>query len=122
MSARSIDPRADWEKFYRQIFGRKYDFSGVSIPEAENIFSWYACIPGKMENEEALSGGKKQFDFDKWTDRKLDKALNLSFGRDAESGLYIVRFRPNIEADKDLINLSADDIAEKKINTAANIV
>lgn len=111
---------ADWEKYFRKIHGLKTDFAGINIPEAnDNNFPWFACRPENFLAERAYSGGKQLYPkWKEWTDRSLDDVLDLSFGRDGETKPRIVRFRANWEADHDLKNLSANDIAEKKINTA----
>jgi len=109
----------DWEKFFYKIHGLKVDFAGVRIPEADdNAFPWFSCSPENFSTERAFSGGKKLYNKWKWTDESLDDVLDLSFGRDSQKDPYIVRFHANWEADKALKNLSADIIAEKKINTA----
>jgi hypothetical protein len=108
---------SDWEKFYRKLFGLKIDFSGVSVPEASEEFSWFVCVPEGFSAEQAFSGGEKQFNFWKYTDKPLDDVLNLSFGRDEWKNSYIIRCRLNYEADEDLRNLSANAISEQHINT-----
>lgn len=108
-----------WEKFYKKIFGRKYDFSGLSIPQAEDIFVWPVCMAGDISAEDWLNVGKDPLPFWKYTSEKLDKVLDLSFGRDGWTSQYIVRFKANEEADEDLKNISAIKIAEMGINTAA---
>jgi len=107
----------DWQKFYKKIFNLKVDFSRVPVPEAPDEFSWLVCVP-KMTTEQAFRYGKKQFPNWKETDKSLDDVLDLSFGRDARQYPYIIRLCANVEADKDLRNLSADDIVAQKIDTA----
>lgn len=110
---------ADWEKYFWKIHGIKVDFADVSIPEADdNIFPWFVCKPENFSTEMAYSGGKKQYPKWKYTDKPLDDALNLSFGRDVFNHPYIIRLKPNWEADEDLKNLSANTIIKKQINTA----
>lgn len=109
---------AKWEEFYKSIYGRKQDFSGMVIPDAEEIFSWITYIPGEMPTGEAYKGLEKLHSTWKWTNSPLDDVLDLSFGRDARKDNYIVRYRPNAEADEDLKNFSANMVAERKINTS----
>lgn len=108
---------ADWEKYYLKIHRLKVDFSGIKIPEADDNFSWLICRPEKFFAERAFSGGKQLYPRWKCTDKSLDNALNMSFGRDGKVEPYIVRVRPNWEADEDLKNLSANQIAESKTDT-----
>jgi len=106
-----------WESFYKKIFGQKYDFSGISVPQGEDVFAWLICMAGDIPAEDWLSKGKNPPPFWKWTDRKLEDVLDLSFGRDGWNKQYIVRAKANLEADEDLKNLSAIQIAERKINS-----
>lgn len=108
----------DWEKYYREIHALKIDFSGVRIPEASDEFSWLICRPENFFAERAFSGGKILYPKFKWTNKLLgDGFLDMSFGRDGETEPYIARVRPNWEADEDLENLLANQIAERNINT-----
>lgn len=110
----------EWEKYFYKIHQLKADFSGVTIPEADDDdFPWFVCTPENFSTERAYSGGKQLYDKWKWTDKALDDILDLSFGRDSQKEPYIVRFHPNWEADETLKNLSADAITEKQINTSA---
>ena len=107
-----------WEKFYKKIFGRKYDFSGIPFPPADDVFTWTLCMAGDIPAEDWLSAGKNPFPFWKYTGKKLDEVLDLSFGRDGWNHQYIARLKANEEADEDLKDISAIKIAEMKINTA----
>jgi len=109
---------ADWERFYRKTFGHKYDFSGIVIPETDDIFAWPICLAGDISTEDWLSAGKNPPFNWKWTDKRLDDVIDLSFGRDGWDKQYITRLKANVEADEDLKNLSANQIAGRKINTA----
>ena len=107
-----------WEKFYKKIFGRKYDFSGIPLPPADDVFAWMLCVAGDIPAEDWLSAGKDPLPSWKYTSRKLDEVLDLSFGRDGWNHQYIARLKANEEADEDLKDISAIKIAEMKINTA----
>ena len=107
-----------WEKFYKKTYGRKYDFSGIFVPQADDIFAWPICMASDISAEDWLSAGKDQLPFWKYTDKKLDDLIDASFGRDGWEEDYIVRLRANEEADDDLRNISAIKIAEMGINTA----
>ena len=110
---------AKWEKFYKKVYGRKYDFSGISIPQADDIFAWPVCMAGDIPAEDWLSAGKDPFPFWKYTTEKLDDVIDFSFGRDGLARQYIVRFKANTEADEELKNISANKIAEMGINTGS---
>lgn len=108
---------ADWEKYYQKIHSLKTDFSDINIPEASDEFSWLICRPKNFFAERAYSGGKQLYDKWKWTDKSLDDVLDMSFGMDGKAKSYIIRIRSNQEADEDLKNLSANQIAKRNINT-----
>ena len=109
----------EWEKYFYKIHQLKVDFSGATIPEADDDnFPWFVCVPEKFSTERAYSGEKQLYSRCKWTNKALDDVLDLSFGRDSWRDPYIVRFHANWEADELLKNFSADIIAEKQINTS----
>jgi hypothetical protein len=105
------------EKFYKEEFGKKCDFAGLTIPEAEKIFAWLMCMTEKVGIEDLLSGGKNPQPFWKYTNKALDEVIDLSFGRDGHKEPYIFRAKANVEADENLKNLSTNKIAELKIVT-----
>ncbi|MFH1308641.1 MAG: hypothetical protein ABIH51_01355 [Patescibacteria group bacterium] len=107
----------DWKKFYKDIFNLQVDFSEEPIPEADDVFFWLICIPENFSTEQVFSGVKQQFKTWKHTDESLDNVLDLSFGRDAKKESYIIRVKPNWEADEDLKNISANQIQTEDINT-----
>jgi len=107
----------DWQKFLYEIFNVEADFSEVLIPSAPDELVWPICVPKGITTEQAFSRGKRQFSIRKYTKKSLDDVLDLSSGRDAWQNSYIVCVHPNVEADEDLKNLSANDIAAQKINT-----
>ncbi len=112
----------DWERYFQEIHSLKTDFSGIYIPEASDEFSWFICRPENFFAERAFNGGKKLYGRMKLTDESLDSVLDMSFGRDGKTESYVVRVRPNWGADwgaedEELINLSANQIVEKNINT-----
>lgn len=105
------------EKFYREEFGKKCDFAGLVIPEAEKIFAWLTCMTEKIGIEELLSGGKNPQPFWKYTNKPLDEVVDLKFGRDGHKNPYIFRAKANVEADENLKDISANKIAELGIVT-----
>lgn len=109
---------AEWEKYFWKIHRIRVDFAGVNIPKAEDDeFPWFVCKPENFSTEQAYGGGKRQYSKWRWNKNPLDKELDLSFGRDGRQYPYIVRFRPNWEADESLKNISAETILKKEINT-----
>jgi hypothetical protein len=102
--------------FYIEVYGSYLHFPDELIPEASDEFSWLSCVSGFISNEVSFSGGKNVPPHWKWTDRSLDVVLDLTQDRDAWTHSYIVRVRPNWEADEDLKNISANEIESRGIN------
>jgi hypothetical protein len=108
-----------WERYYRENYSLKTDFSKVRIPQAGDVqFPWLICRPENFSAEKALRGGRNLYTKWDWIgNRPLDGLLDMSFGRDGEDKPYIVLARANWEADEDLANLSANMVVERKIYT-----
>lgn len=102
--------------FYQQVFGLYLDFPDELMPEASDEFAWPVCVPGIISAEASFSGGKLNFPRWKCTDKVLDSVLDLNRGRDALIHSYIVRARPNWEADEYLKHLSGNNIKSQGIN------
>lgn len=103
--------------FYLETYGLYLHFPDeLLVPEASDEFSWPVCIPGIISNEISFSGGKNVPPHWKWTENSLDAVLDLSRGRDAWTHSYVVRVRPNWEADEDLKNISGNDIERRGLN------
>ena len=105
-----------YQLFYLDNFGLFLGFPDELMPEAPDEFSWPVCVPGIISSEIAFRGVKFNLPPWKWTDKPLDQVLDLERGRDAWMQSFIVRARPNWEADEDLKNLSANDIEKQGIN------
>lgn len=102
--------------YYQQVYGLFVDFPDELMPEASDEFAWPVCRLGIISAEASFNGGKLNLPRCKWTDKVLDSVLKLDLGRDAWIHSFIVRVRPNWEADEDLKNLSGNDIENKRID------
>jgi len=105
-----------YRPFYRNAFGLYLEFPDELVPEAPDEFGWPVCVPGIISNETAFQSGKLDLPRWKWTNEPLDAVMKLDRGRDAWTHSYIVRVRPNWEADEDLKIISGDDSEKKNIN------
>lgn len=111
---------ATQETFFKEVWGKKIDFSGIKIPPEKNNCGLILCIPSKtvLGNQMAFSEGKTPFKTcPSVINVNLDNLIDINFGRDATVGSYIIRCRMSKEPDIDLKGFSADKIAKKKINT-----
>ena len=109
------DHRDLYQDFYRDVFGRHVMFPDNLMPDAPEKFGWISCIPG-ISNETSFQSGRLDMPHWKWTDQILDAVLNLNRGRDAWFHDFIVRVRPNWEADEDLKNICGKDMDERGTN------
>lgn len=112
--------------FYFDIFAdlaraneAAFSFANVPIPNDPGGYTWPICVPAHsvLGDEVALFGGKRQYKITYRYANNMDAAIDHTFGRDAWDKPYIVRVRPNDEADKDMKNMSAEDILAQSINT-----
>jgi hypothetical protein len=101
------------EKFYTKHFGRTADFSGLHVPAKPD----YPCraivvVPG-ITNNDVFDACTKAFRTWRY-EKNLDTVRDIVKRPD---GLYVVWVRDVVEADEDMKNKSADDIAAAGVNT-----
>ncbi|MCX6739928.1 MAG: hypothetical protein NTZ49_01720 [Candidatus Parcubacteria bacterium] len=108
------DMIADWQIFYREVFGQEVDFSGLKIPERRKGFDRLIILAQGMTPQRLYDKCKQLFPTWKWTEKDLDEIVTSD--RTAKDGAYAIWVRDRVEADKELKNLSANALKEKKIN------
>lgn len=106
------DPLKQWEALYQEEFGETHDFSGVKIPEKKEGFNRLIVIAKGMTLNRVYDACAKKFPCWRYTDN-LDKAVPTNDRTPTEH--YAIWVRDQQEADEELKNLSADDLAEQKI-------
>ncbi|MDD5341409.1 MAG: hypothetical protein PHC97_03155 [Patescibacteria group bacterium] len=104
---------ADWQKFYKDVYGLEADFSSLLIPEHQNGFDRLIIVVPGMTPQRLYDKCKEMFPCQKWTDLALDKIVTSA--RTAQTNAYAVWFRDRIEADKELKNLSANTLKKRGI-------
>ena len=114
----SRDPHAEarkqWKSFYQKFFGLKVDFSKVSIPVQPEGFTRLVIVAKGTTLNDAMRACKKHFATWQYYD-DLDKDV-VKNDRTAQDGAYAVWFRDRIEADEEMKNLSANNLAEQKVS------
>lgn len=101
--------RAEWTKFYQEVFGLDVDLSSVTIPDECAGFGWTViAVPG-MTNNSVYAKCAERFPSWKCTE-DLDKAVPTNERDPNRDGAYAVRFRGRVEADEENKNLSANTI------------
>jgi hypothetical protein len=109
---------AEWESFYRRLFGKEYDFSSIIISEKPNVGRWRLLIIVDLTLEQLYAKCKELFQGKcwRWTDDNLDKKVVWN-ERDAKNGAYAIWVKDEVEADENLKNNSTNDIKAKDIMT-----
>lgn len=104
---------SDWQNFYKDVFGIKADFSNLRIPKKQPGFNRLIVMAKGMTAQKVYDKCKELFPCWKWTDKNLDTIVKSE--RTAGNDTYAIWIRNEIEADKELKSLSANDLKEKNI-------
>lgn len=103
---------AEWQAFYREEFGIELDTTQIRIPERKDGFNWLIVVVPTLAMNQIFEACASQFTCWKYRDD-----LNVISLRKATEP-YALWVRERVEADEELKNLSADAIAERRIETA----
>lgn len=103
----------EWQQFYRDLFGLEVDFSGLSVPARKKGFDRLIVVAQGMTPQRLYDKCTELFPCWKWIYQNLDEVVQ--FERTSKDGPYAVWFRDTVEADEDLKDLSANDLAKRKI-------
>ena len=112
-SGKVLTGLADWQEFYRGLFGLEIDLSGLSVPGRKKGFDRLIVVAQGMTPQRLYDKCAEFFPCWKWVNQNLDECVQSE--RTAKDGTYAVWFREGVEADKDLKNLSANDLEKKLI-------
>ena len=105
--------KQEWPLFYRRYFGLDLDFSSIRIPERQSGFNRLIIVAKGLTLNKVYNVCTKNFSCWRYAD-DLDKAITCN-DRNSGKDSYVVWFRDRKEADEELKDLSADQLAEKKI-------
>lgn len=103
-------PTEEWSRFYREIFGTSPDFAGLRLPAEQRGFGWLVVVAEGMTPNRAYTECEKRFPCWNYAD-DLDEAVRGRNDREPTAA-YAIRVRDRVEADKELANKSADDLAK----------
>ena len=103
---------SEWVKFYKEYLSINADFSDLRVLEKNPGFDRLIIVAKGLTLDQIYNVCAKHFPCWRYTD-DLDKAVTHN-DRTAEK-TYAVSFRNRKEADKELKNLSANQLAEKNI-------
>lgn len=117
---RSVDELlTEWADFYYEI-GAKVDLSGLKVPTRREGFDQLIVVARGMSPERVFQKCNKHFGCWKYTDKKLDEVVFDVDGFDrkyrrSDHEIQAVWVRDRAEADQELKNRSANDLAAAKI-------
>ncbi|HEU0080698.1 MAG TPA: hypothetical protein VFQ72_01570 [Candidatus Paceibacterota bacterium] len=111
-----MDQIIDWRKFYVVRLGFDVDMAGVRIPARVKGFDRLIVVPQGISVNQVYEKGKVCFPSWKWCDDDLESVMR-ELERGGAKETYAIWVRDGREADKDLRKMSAEDIAERKIDT-----
>lgn len=105
----------EWTEFYQKVFGIKVDFSGVKIPAKRRGFGWVVIVHKGLTLNQVWAKCKELFltDLTSYFGDDLDKAITKN-NRTSKIA-YARRFRSQVEADKELVYLSARALRKRGI-------
>jgi hypothetical protein len=104
---------AKWVTLYRKYFGVELDPKTVRVPAHKEGFDRLIVVPCDLTVNKIYDACAKAFPCWRWTN-DLNVAV-VKNDRDLANGTYAVWVRDTVEADKETRNLSANDLAERKI-------
>ncbi|OJI06892.1 hypothetical protein BK004_02005 [bacterium CG10_46_32] len=109
------DVRTEWEDFYGRVLGMGVGFSHLALPAPKPGFNKVLIIAHGLQLSRLLHACEERFPVRCYWDN-TDSAISRN-ERDSATGSYAIRVRDRVEADEELKNLSAEDIAEREIAT-----
>ncbi len=103
-----------WKAFYKTHFGIDLDMAGVKIPARKAGFGWLVIVAQGISLNQVWEVCRKQFDCWKYTDSDLESVMQESERGEAEA-MTVRWFRDRVEADEEMKNLSARELAKQNI-------
>ncbi len=103
---------ADWQKFYKDVFNIDVNLSSIQVPAHQQDFDRVLIIAQGLTLNQAFQVCINNFSSWKYAD-DLDKAITKNDRNPTVA--YAVRFRDRVEADEELKNLSANDLARQGV-------
>lgn len=106
---------AEWQRFYKDVFGIDVDLSGVQIPDDPGGFGWLVFVIKELTYNRVYAKCRELFASSSYYGDDLDSVINKEKEeRTADKGPYAVRFRNRVEPDDENKNISANTLAERQ--------
>ncbi len=100
---------SDQQNFYAEVFNLAVDFSGVEIPQELPGFGWVLIVPQGLTLNKVWARCKEMFSSYSYLGDDLDKSMTQN--ERTSKTAYAKWFRNCVEADEELKNLSANQLA-----------
>lgn len=112
----SVDERlAEQLRFYQEVFGLAVDVSDIEIPAEQPGFGWLLVVPQGMTLNQAWAKCQERFPSQSYLGDNLDKAVPTNDRTPTSS--YAKLFRDRVEVDEENKDLSANELAERKVQS-----
>lgn len=105
---------AEWQRFYREVFDRKVNFSRLGIPASRPGFDWPVMLPQGLTLNEIWVKCHERFPCKSYLGDDLDAVVTVNDRTPVKA--YAKLFRGRVEADEENKNLSANDLGLRKIS------
>jgi len=107
--------KADWERFYKELFGLEINLSGLVIPAKKKGFDRLIVVAPGMTPQRLYGRCSKLFPCWTWlVSKSFDEAIAPS-DRVAGERAYAIWIRDRITSDEELIGFSASALEEKGV-------
>ena len=108
-----IDFLSDWQNFYQKVFKVVPDFSNLKIPKKKQGFTRLIIVAERMSPHYLYNTCCTEMLCSMHLGKNLNEVVQSE--RTSKRRPYAVWVRDRVEADKELKNLSVEDLKERKI-------
>lgn len=106
----------EWQRFYKEVFNREENLSNIRVPTDPGGFGWVIYNLPNLPLSLLFAKCRERFDNEFWSYTDDPDTDIPKHDRDPNKiGAYAIRCRDRVEADEENKNLSAKQLAKKKI-------
>lgn len=104
---------AEYQRFYREVFGRVYYFLDAALSTEQSGFGWAGFFPQDLTCNQVWQKCGELFVCKSFIGNDLDAAVPANDRTPAET--YAKRFRDRVEADEENKGLSANELTARNV-------